>query len=74
MPYSHPKWRTYGPTFGGTWHSFWDFVVRMQGLRDLEVYLEYEIDFIGVEDELSSARGSRGYAETVAEHWGAREV
>ncbi len=59
MPYPHPKWRPYGPTFGDTWLPFWDVVVRMQGLGDLEVYLEYQIDYYGVEDERSSVTGTR---------------
>lgn len=46
----------------------------MQGLRDLEVYLEYVIEFFGVGDESSFVRGTREYAETVAEHSGAGEV
>lgn len=57
MPYSHPRFRTHDPTFGGTWRSFW-VVVRMEGLRDLEVCLEGQNDYYGVRDERSPVAGT----------------
>ncbi len=71
MPYPHPRWRPYSPTFGDTWRLFWEVVVRMRGLKDLEVYLEYGIDYYRVEDEPSSVTGTReGMLRPLLETWG----
>jgi len=59
MPYPHPKWRLYGPTFGDAWRLFWEVVVRMRGLKDLEVYLGYEINYYGAEDGQSLVEVTR---------------